>query len=234
VFTIRNEEGRTLKVKVEDLKLYHAKRVKPASPDSNRGDSHLGDKDTHRKDRLIDETSAAEEFRKSDVGKGPSATGARRPGLRPKQPPPAQESPFQAKGSEAAEDINPNRSFEVDRILSHRRFGRQFLYLVRWAPPYDGKEHDCEVNARAFDKKPGDKIAPALREYWLQVPAHLRPVAYRRLGKETLDEEKSIAKRRRGRSVTEIVNGEPTGTSGDAPCSSAAPVQNRAKRRRQR
>ena len=232
VFTIRNEEGRTLKVKVEDLKLYHARRVKPASPDSNRGDSHLGDKDTHRKDRLIDETSAAEEFRKSDVGKGPSATGARRPGLRPKQPPPAQESPFQAKGSEAAEDINPNRSFEVDRILSHRRFGRQFLYLVRWAPPYDGKEHDCEVNARAFDKKPGDKIAPALREYWLQVPAHLRPVAYRRLGKETPAEGKSIAKRRRGRSATE--NGEPTGTSGDAPCSSAAPVQNRAKRRRQR
>ena len=237
VFTIRNEEGRTLKVKVEDLKLYHARRVSHSS--RMQGDSQLGDKEMHHIDRLVQPT--AEGPRVDDEASiSTPATGQRRPGLRPRRPPPAPESPFPDVRPEAAQvqdSSDPNKSFVVERILSHRRYGRQYLYLVRWAPPYDGREHDCEVNARAFDRKPGDKVAPALREYWLPIPAHLRPVAYRRLGPETPAEE-SIAKRRRGRPATEKGNShlhdQPLRASGVASRSSTAPVQNRAKRRRQR
>jgi hypothetical protein len=228
-----------LKVKVEDLKLYHARRVKHSS--SPQDDSLLGNKDVLHRTVGPHAVPAVDGSRTDESSTAPSTTGSREPGLRPRFPPPVPESSFPTTGLEAADfqGDDPNRSFVVDRILSHRRHGRQYLYLVRWAPPYDGREHDCEVNARAFDRKPGDKVAPALREYWLDFPAHLRPVAYRRLGNDAPVASVSIAKRRRGRSTTDNdaspVHDLPRrGAPGVASSSSTAPVQNRAKKRRKR
>ena len=125
----------------------------------------------------------------------------------------------------APDEPDPNKSFEVDRILSHRRFGRQLLYRVRWAPPYEGQEHDLELAERAFDRIPGEKLPPVLCDYWRSFPVQDRPAAYRKLGDDGPREEAPAEgcpakKRRRSRKRPAA-----------APESAAGPLQNRARRR---
>jgi hypothetical protein len=101
---------------------------------------------------------------------------------------------------------DPNRSYEVDVVLHHIKVKNKYLYMVRWATPFEDPEHDCYIDDRAFERPMGSRIPPALASYWVNRPVSDRPAAYRQLPSETMaapeplsDAGQVAAKRRRRR-----------------------------------
>jgi hypothetical protein len=81
---------------------------------------------------------------------------------------------------------DPNRSYEVDVVQHHIKVRNKYLYMVRWATPFEDPEHDCYIDDRAFERPMGSRIPPALARYWVNIPASDRPAAYRQLTSEAV------------------------------------------------
>ena len=76
---------------------------------------------------------------------------------------------------------DPNASYVVEKVLSHRKQGRQVFYRVRWEPPFNAREFDKEIKEKDFDRPAVRELPPLLVEYWKHLPVPARPVAYRSL-----------------------------------------------------
>ena len=173
VFTIRDDRNRILRVKLRDLKRFY-RSIEPV-------------------------------FDKRASAGGPAINPPNGPGPRAQPSPPVSQPSSSTVPSAAAMsapsaqqptnthqpllDMNPsaedpNRSYEVDRILRHRRWRNKYLYLVRWAQPFNDPKWDCEIDDRAFNRPANSKLPPALIEYWLQSPPPDRPAAYRSITRD--------------------------------------------------
>src|ERR1700722_15110060 len=86
-----------------------------------------------------------------------------------------------AKKKKATTTVDPNMSYVVDNVQSHRRHGNKILYRVRWEPPFESSEHDSELHKSKFDRPSARELPPALIEYWKEKPTDQRPAGYRKL-----------------------------------------------------
>jgi hypothetical protein len=139
VYTIRNGEGRILKVKLEDLQRYHVWKL--AQPRQlMKADRDEGDEATGTQPWQPDADREAEHEKNDHRGsEGHQANtnlhGSENPTPRVHDRPVETQTREKTQTSESPKGDGSGRtdmtSYEVDHILSHRKDGRRMLYLIR-------------------------------------------------------------------------------------------------------
>ena len=184
VFTIRDKK-RMLRVKVHDIKRYHQAPSASVGPlGALRSAEHLrpGEQLTSQQNAGL---NTLKRRRTPVESVTPPQTKAQRPIER--------RGALRASIGRTTPDppvvTDPNASYEVDRVLHHTRVRNKYLYMVRWAHPYEDPRFDCYIDDRAFERPLHSKVPPALARYWNSIPPEDRPAAYRKLPKQDDSEE---------------------------------------------
>ena len=182
VFTIRDEK-RMLRVKVHDIKRYHqqapsapAGPLAPRRPDNEHATSESARPGATQISRLPKQSNRRRNPVESVTTPQPKANRKR-----PAERSGASHASAGRTPPDPSVATDPNHSYEVDRVLHHTKVRNKYLYMVRWAPPYEDPRFDCFIDDRAFERPLHSKVPPALHRYWKSFPPEDRPAAYRKL-----------------------------------------------------
>ena len=182
VFTLRDAH-RLLRVKIHDIKRYHRAPMAAANPLSVPQRREAQNEPTRPGATQL--SSQPNASRSNKRRRNPVVTPVTPPQEKANQRPTVRRGASHASVGRTPPDppvvTDPNHSYEVDRVLHHTKVRNKYLYMVRWAPPYEDPRFDCYINDRAFERPLHSKVPPALARYWQTIPPDDRPVAYKKL-----------------------------------------------------